>query len=206
MEATTIVIPNSFVPKITIQNPKQKGSPRFYTSKKEVNGWMNQTFTSDDYPDSFPGVFIHEDEDPGNGKMHSSYLTVVTKKPWEPYGQQGWRGWRELDLIPRKLLAQEDFSNVRSVRESDLKGIELPKGKYWLADPTFKIDRTGTHFYMKYVDNGKIKTVELCHEHNSIIYLTGSNIGAGILAVVTLNDVIRKNTPKEKPRSLWQSY
>lgn len=204
MEVPTFILRSKISPQIDFPNlGKQEGAPREYTSKKYVNGYKKQQFTSDDCPDTFYGFYIHDDEDPGNGTLHPSYLTVVTTKPWVPYGRQGWDAHRELSLISRKLLASEEFAEVRAATVEDLEGVTVPKGKYWLASPTLTFNGFATHCYLRYVDDGKIKPAELFCTRGEGVYEGAATINAGILAVVTLNTIIREDKPSESVPFLW---
>ena len=55
----------------SIPNPgKMEGVRRVYVSREVVNGWKNQSFTSDDYPDEIPVIYTGKmEEDPGNGRI-----------------------------------------------------------------------------------------------------------------------------------------
>lgn len=188
---------------IEIPNLGKEGTKREYISKKNVNGFEDQTFTSNDCPDYFHGAYIREDEDPGNGTYHPSYLVPVTKKPWIPFGKKGWLAVFkdfELDKIARKLLSQYDIANVRSARESDLNGVDIPAGKFWLSTPTTIIYNNNVCLGIKYVDNGVIKRVNL---YDSSTYERLCNAEAGILAVVTTDTVIEDEEQKEGVRGLW---
>lgn len=209
MEVPMIIERSKIAPEITFKNPgKQEGKTRTYTSLESVNGYADQLFTDDDCPDTFCGLYVHEDVDPGNGKLHPSYLTVVTQKSWKPYGYKGWNAWRELGRISRTLLASEGFAEVRAATVADLEGVDVPKGKFWLASPTFKNDNWGTHFYMTYVSNGEIKSAQLFRTYTSLkasgSFEYNADIYAGILAVVTLNTVIKDDGTTKRVPWMWK--
>lgn len=191
---------------ITIPNMGKEGKRREYISRKAVNGLEDQTFTSDDCPSSFTGIYIGEEEDPGNGKLHPSYLVPVTEKSWIPFGKQGVVAATqdfELDSIARKLLAQQGIANIRSVRESDLRDVDIPTGRYWLSTPASVIYDDGVRFGLKYVYNGEVKSFELYDTCNLNVHEKAGDIEACILAVVSIDTVIEDDEPRETARTLW---
>ena len=201
MEVLEFVNKGNIVPKISIPNPTWEEG-RVYVSKRVNNGWREQRFTSKEYPEIFKGTYIHDEYDQENGKLHPAYITVITKSNWIVSGKQGWLDVKELDYIPRKLLSQEGIANIRSARIEDFVGMEMPEGKFWLASQSFITDREGTHFYIPYAENGKIKNADIYHIDNSNrIY--GSDASAGILAIVVLETVIKDVEITEKTRTLW---
>lgn len=196
MEVPSSVRRSKIASKFTFDNP----TGRHHLSKKGVNGWGNQRFTSDDCPKAFNGIFIREEKDSKDETVtHPSYLIVASTKPWVPFGLRGWNACGELDLITRKLWIQKHLK-VRSAREEDLGGLKMPKGKFWLAEHSFDIDENGAHFCMKYVDNGIIKLAELCRVHGSEAVETEGDVGAGLLAVVTIDTIVINDL---KLPSLW---
>lgn len=201
MEVLEFVGEGNVAPRISIPNPAYE-EERVYVSNRISNGWREQKFTSKEYPEIFMGTYIHDEYDHGNGKLHPAYMTIITKSNWTAAGKQGWLNVKELDSIPRKLLSQEGIANIRSARIEDFAGMEMPEGKFWLASPSFMTDKEGTHFYIPYVENGKIKNANTYHIDNSNrIY--GVEASAGILAIVVLETVIKDMEIKEKPRTLW---
>ena len=186
---------------ISIQNPGRE-EKRSYTSKEEVNGCGKQTFTSDEYPDVFPLVYTGKTEkDLGNGKDNPLFVVPAITSPLTLFGKAGWYACKEFDRIPRTLLSQERVANIRSARESDFEYVEAPKGRFWLPSPTFKIDKSGVvHFYMKYMDNGEIRSCELYSSNGKEFRGT---INCGILAVVSLDTKLKNDEPVERVRGLW---
>ncbi len=208
MEVPSFVKRSNIAPKIVIPNPNNKeGRERVYISRKFTNGWKDQPFTSKDCPDCFSGVYVHEDEDPGNQTIHPSYLTVVTRKKWVPYGLKGWKNAsKELCFIAKKLMSpNEGVANIREVYNSDIIAKRMPNGKFWLADSLVRTDEEGTHFFMMYVDNGKIKTSELCLIDSSGVHDKAGDVEASILAVVTLDTIIN-DSKTDRVRGLWDYY
>lgn len=186
---------------ISIQNPGME-EERTYVSKQEVNGCGKQTFTSDEYPDVFPLVYTGKTEkDPGNGKENPLFVVPVITSPLTIFGKAGWYACNEFDKIPRTLLSQKGVANIRCAKESDFDSIDIPKGKFWLPSPTFETDKTGVvHFYMKYMDDGEVKSCEL---YSSDDKECGGTINCGILAVVALDTKLKDDKPRERVRGLW---
>lgn len=187
----------------SIPNPgKMEGVLREYVSTEVVNGWKNQSFTSNEYPNEIPLIYTRKmEEDPGNGEEHPLFVIPIVTKPFDLYGKAGWFAWKEFNRILRRILAQKGIANIRCAEESDFEFIQIPKGKFWLASPTFTNDEEiRTHFLMRYMDNGKIRTCDL-YCQNGEEY--GGNQGCGLLATVSLNIRIRDDAQTEKARGLW---
>lgn len=191
--------------KIIVPNPgKKEGKRRECVSREIVNGWKNQLFTSDDYPDEIPAIYTGKnEEDPGNGECHPLYVVSVITEPLELFGKVGWYAWmKEFDRILRTLFAQKGIANIRCAKESDFEHIKKPEGKFWLPNPIFTNDKDGlTHFYMRYMNNGKIATCDLYHQDGEGF---GGHTGCGLLAAISLDTVIvSKDVIESKPRGLW---
>lgn len=187
--------------KIMIPNPgRREGNKRVFESKELVNGYRNQIFTSYDYPENIPGIYIHLEMDPGNGKIHPAYLTVCTESGISLWGKEGWlNGPKEMDRIPRNLLSQPGIANIRNIRESDLSFKKKIEGKFWLPSPTFA-NGAKTEFLMRYMDSGRIRT---CNLYRSDGKEEGTN--CSILAVVVLDtNVIFEKTSSDRSRWLWE--
>lgn len=206
MEVPVFVRRSNIEYEITIPNVGMEGSRREYISRKVVNGLVDQEFTSDDCPSSFTGIYIGEEEDPGNGNLHPSYLVPVTEKSWIPFGKQGVVAATqefELDSIARRLLAQQGIANIRSARESDLRDVDIPAGRYWISTPASVIYNDGVRLGLKYVDNGEVKGFELYDTCNLNAFEKAGDIEACILAVVSIDIIIEDDEPREKPRGLY---
>lgn len=187
----------------SIPNPgKTEGVRREYVIREVVNGWKNQSFTSDDYPDEIPVIYTGKtEEDPGNGEKHPLFVVSIITKPFELYGRAGWFAWKEFTRIPRRILSQKGIANIRCAKESDFEFIEVPKGRFWLPSPTFtNDDKSRTHFLMRYMDDGKIGTCDLYRQDGEEY---GGNQNCGILAAVSLNIRVRDDGPTERARGLW---
>lgn len=196
-----VVTPDEVQKGISIPNPaKEEGERREYISKEVANGWKDQLFTSNEYPERIPVIYTGKmEEDPGNGEEHPLFVIPIITKPFEIYGRAGWFVWREFSKIPRKLLSQKGVANIRCAEESDFEFIEVPNGRFWLSSPTFSNDINGrTHFLMRYMNNGRIGTCDLYRQDGEEY---GGNTGCGILAAVSLNIQIRDKS--EKARGLW---
>lgn len=211
MEVPKITKRSMISPHITFPIPgKVEGAPREYISLKLLNGYKNQSFTTDDCPDNLCGYYIHNDEDPGNGSLHPSYLTVLTNKTLVMYGRCGWRNVsQELDHIVKKLLSSDGFAEVRAATVGDVENANVPMGKFLLASSTITFDWTKTRCSIKYVDNGNIRSTELlCSTTDSMVETTSKLDSAGILAVVTLDTIIKDDSFDEDPREsspwLWK--
>ena len=188
------------VPKeIIIPNPGlQEGEvSREYVVKSHINGFREQTFTSYDYPKEIPGIFLHYEEDPGNGEMHPVYLTVCMSKNLYLWGREGWfNGPGQMDEIPRVLLSQPGLAVVRSVKEFELRYLDKkPEGKIWMPSITFA-NGARTEFMIRYLEGQKINT---CTLYTS----DGKDAGTdcAILTTVTLD--IDVTFEKEGPKAAW---
>ncbi len=187
----------------SIPNPgKMEGVRREYVSREVVNGWKNQSFTSDDYPDEIPVIYTGKmEEDPGNGEKHPLFVIPIITKPFELYGRAGWFDWKEFTMIPRRILSQKGIANIRCAEESDFESIEIPKGRFWLPSPTFtNDDKSRTHFLMRYMDDGKIGTCDLYRQDGEEY---GGSQDCGLLVAVSLNIRVRDDGPRERARGLW---
>lgn len=92
------------------------------------------------------------------------YLSSISSNgfanPWIPAGRQAWNNPHELSLIARKLLSNEDFAEVRAAKVSDLEGVEVPSGKFWLESPILTFEDYATRCCLRYVDDGEIKSLD----------------------------------------------
>lgn len=139
---------------------------REYTSPKERNGYKDQTFSSNDMPETIEAKCFGITQYSPDGKIHPvcfAFQNLIDK-----FWLQGIYGFSngpdELNFICKVFGRQDGLIDIRSVNKEDTSIISIEKlagGKYWLASRAVDVNSYYANFFVRDVDNGNVVAVYL---------------------------------------------
>lgn len=153
----------------SIQVPRD----REYTSLEERNGWENQTFSSNDMPETIRCKCFGLTQYSSDGKIHPvCYSMDNLIKEFYLKGKEGfWYGMDELDFLCRFFCRQEGLYHIRSISKVDIPMIgysDFFGTTFWLASHITNV-YIGTFSLAMYASyNGEVCDDVLYYSYNYI--------------------------------------
>ena len=129
--------------------PIKKG--RTYTSPKEMNGYRDQTFSSDTMPKEIVAKCVGVTKYSPDGIVHP--VVVGQENLIEEFRMQGFIGYQngpdELNLLCKIFGANDGMKEIRSINQSDLKNISVSgKSEFWVASRNANLNFDYMYFFV----------------------------------------------------------